>query len=225
MTKDLPESFTNVRGRIATISELSSMFGVAPETVRTWVGKGCPVLRKSDGRKGGAGWKFSTADVIEWRLSQVKRERSSEYVDFDEARRRKMAAEAEQAELETAQMRGELVPVDAVAKIMSDQIAACRARLFAIPAGMATILVSATDATEVQSLLEGSIREAAEELIGYVAGDTGTADEESEASAGEGVVGEYETAAETDVQPVGGPIPETLGGSGGGAGAMDHGQE
>jgi hypothetical protein len=74
-------------------------------------------------------------------------------------------------------------------------------------------------------LLEGSIREAAEELIGYVAGDTGTADEESEASAGEGVVGEYETAAETDVQPVGGPIPETLGGSGGGAGAMDHGQE
>jgi phage terminase Nu1 subunit (DNA packaging protein) len=203
MSQDLPETFTNVRGRIATISELSSMFGVAPETVRTWVGKGCPVLRKSDGRKGGAGWKFSTADVIEWRLAQVKRERPTEHVDIDEAKRRKLSAEAELAEMQAAEMAGTLERTAAVEERWVDAATRVRQRLLAIPHKLAPLVAVEVEIGACAGLIEAQVYEALSELSA-----TPVQDDEA---AGEGepvAVPVVQAAAEDDHLPMVGRIPE-----------------
>jgi phage terminase Nu1 subunit (DNA packaging protein) len=212
-----------VRGKMANLGETALIFGVAENTVRRWAAKGCPVLDKAGP---GGEWKFSTADVSAWLVAQRKGSGSDEgVVDLETARTRKMVAEAELAEIEAARARGDVVPVDVVAKIIGDQIAACRARLFAIPAGMATVVVSAQDVVEVQSLLTAAVREAAEELIGYVAGSSEAARDEFEDGAGEGVGGEHEAAAGPDGEPMGGPLPEAFTGGLERARSMDHSQE
>jgi phage terminase Nu1 subunit (DNA packaging protein) len=212
MDQEKSEPFTNVRGRAATLSEVATVCGVAPETVRRWVDQGCPVVRKSDGRKGGTGWKFSTADVIEWRIAREKRRSASEeHVDLEEARRRKLAAEAELAEIEAAKQRGDVVPVEMVARIISDQFTACRARLLSIPTKLAPVLISSTDMVECRSLLEAAVDEALHELIGYAPdSDDGSTGRETEGGPGPGEAGMPETAAEALGEPMGGQTPEAI---------------
>jgi phage terminase Nu1 subunit (DNA packaging protein) len=212
MDQEISEPFTNVRGRAATLSEVATVCGVAPETVRRWVDQGCPVLRKSDGRKGGTGWKFSTHDVIEWRIAREKRRsQSEEHIDLEEARRRKLAAEAELAEIEAAKQRGDVVPVEDVAKVVADQLTACRARLLSIPTKLAPVLISSTDLVECRALLEAAVDEALHELVGYAPdGDEGGTGREAEGGTGPGEAGVPEAPAEAYSQPMGGSLPEAV---------------
>jgi phage terminase Nu1 subunit (DNA packaging protein) len=197
-----------VRGKIANLAELVLIFGVAEQTARKWVAKGCPVIQK--GGLGGE-WKFSTADVSSWLVAQQKRAKSEEHVDLDEARRRKLAAEAELAELDAAVRRGDVVPVEMVAKIIADQFTACRARFLSIPTKLAPVLISSTDMVECRTLLEAAVDEALHELVGYAPdSDDGSAGSEVEGGPGPGAPGMPEAAAEALRQPMGGQTPEAL---------------
>jgi phage terminase Nu1 subunit (DNA packaging protein) len=198
----LSDQFTNVRGQLVTLHELSNLFAVAPETIRNWVGKGCPALRKSDGKKGGQGWKFATADVIEWRMTQTRREAPKEHVDIDEAKRRKLAAEAELAEIDAAVKRGELAPISEVAAEFAGMVTAARAKMFSIPTKLAPILASMDQSVEIQAVLDAAMREVVDELAGNGEG------EGTDAETAGGIVGDvshtHEAAAETPGFGVGG---------------------
>lgn len=198
-----------VRGKIANLNEVAQIFGVSDQTVRKWVGKGCPVLKQGGQQRE---WQFSTADVSGWLVAQQKRSNSAEHVDLEEAKRRKLAAEAELAEIEAAAKRGELVPIDTVARVISDQFTACRARLLSIPTKLAPVLISSTDIVECRTLLEAAVDEALHELIGYVApeGDDGSAGSEADGGAGQSAPGMSEAAAEANGQPMVGQAPETI---------------
>ncbi len=93
--------------------ELAAILGVTTVTVRTWEREGCPVLEKG---KSGRASLYRVSEVFawhsDWRLAKERakaRTASGEQLDYEEARRRKLAAEAQIAELELERHSGALV--------------------------------------------------------------------------------------------------------------------
>ena len=86
---------------------------------------------------------------------------------YDEARTRKVNAEAEIAELELAKVRGELVVAEDVVKAWDDVLAALKGKLLSIPTKAAPVVSSEPEAGSCQKILEDLINEALEELSNY----------------------------------------------------------
>ena len=87
--------------------------------------------------------------------------------DYEEARARKVAAEAEITELELAKVRGELVVADDVITAWSDTLSSLKAKLVSIPSKAAPIVAAEDSASGCQQVLDELIREALEELSNY----------------------------------------------------------
>lgn len=86
---------------------------------------------------------------------------------YDEARTRKVNAEAEIAELELAKVRGELVVAEDVVKAWEDVLSAMKGKLLSIPTKAAPVVSAESEAGLCQSVLEDLINEALEELSNY----------------------------------------------------------
>lgn len=91
----------------------------------------------------------------------------TEYLTYDEARTRKVAAEAAIAELELAKVRNELALVGDVVKAWDDVLSAMKAKLLALPTKMGPILAAETDAGLIQKKLEEQLRDCLDELSNY----------------------------------------------------------
>ena len=86
---------------------------------------------------------------------------------YDEARTRKVNAEAEISELELAKVRSQLVVAEDVEKAWTDTLSNLKAKLTNIPSKAAPIVASETEAGIVQAILADLINEALEELSTY----------------------------------------------------------
>lgn len=86
---------------------------------------------------------------------------------YDEARTRKVHAEAQIAELELAKVKGELVIAEDVVKAWEDVLGALKGKLLNIPAKAAPVVASESDAGNCQIICEDLINEALEELSNY----------------------------------------------------------
>lgn len=86
---------------------------------------------------------------------------------YDEARTRKVTAEAEIAELELAKIQGTLVSADDVVKAWEDVLGALKAKLLSVPTKGAPVISTETDTPVCQRILEDLINEALEELSNY----------------------------------------------------------
>lgn len=86
---------------------------------------------------------------------------------YDEARTRKINAEAEIAELELAKIRGTLCLTDDVVKAWETVLHACKAKFLSLPTKVAPIVANESDVAIIKDQLEGAIREALEELSNY----------------------------------------------------------
>ena len=111
---------------------------------------------------------------------------------YDEARTRKINAEAEIAELELAKIRGTLCMTDDVVKAWESVLHACKAKLLSLPSKMAPVLSNINDTALIKNHVELGIREALEELANYQptidptkTGGTVTAESEGETDAEE----------------------------------------
>jgi len=155
MASDLPH---------VTKAELGRLMGASIPTVSQWVSKGCPYVQK--GSKGKQ-WIFNVPDVVAWRGEQIAIQAvgDTKSLDIDEARRRKVAAEAALTELDLSVRRGELVEVEVVADTVGEDYANLRAKLLSFPVKLAPQVVGMEDAGEIQSLSESLIHEALEELV------------------------------------------------------------
>lgn len=87
--------------------------------------------------------------------------------DFDEARTRKMNAEAEIAELQLAQIHGTLVVAEDVIDAWNDVLGALKTKLLSIPTKAAPVVSAETESPICQSILEDLVNEALEELANY----------------------------------------------------------
>ena len=86
---------------------------------------------------------------------------------YDEARTRKVNAEAEIAELELAKIRGTLCMTNDVVAAWESVLHACKAKFLALPTKVAPILATETDVVVAKDYLENAIREALTELSNY----------------------------------------------------------
>ena len=86
---------------------------------------------------------------------------------YDEARTRKVNAEAEIAELELAKVRGQLVLAEDVVKAWMDVLGNLKSKLTNIPAKAAPIVASESEASMIQHILTDLINESLEELAAY----------------------------------------------------------
>ncbi|MBS0289285.1 MAG: terminase small subunit [Proteobacteria bacterium] len=88
-------------------TELSSIFGKNVSTIDNWIRQGMPYIEK--GSKG-IGWMFDTSKCIAWRETKLREDASSnEKIDLDEAKRRKIAAEAKLLEIELQKKQEEVI--------------------------------------------------------------------------------------------------------------------
>lgn len=86
---------------------------------------------------------------------------------YDEARTRKINAEAEIAELELQRIKATMCFTADVVKAWESVLHACRAKLLAVPVKMAPIVSGISDTGIIKDRLEDAIREALEELANY----------------------------------------------------------
>jgi hypothetical protein len=86
---------------------------------------------------------------------------------YDEARTRKINAEAEISELELAKIRGTLCMTDDVVKAWESVLHACKAKFLSLPTKVAPVVANEGDVAVVKDFLEGAIREALMELSNY----------------------------------------------------------
>jgi hypothetical protein len=86
---------------------------------------------------------------------------------YDEARTRKVNAEAEIAELELATVHGTLVVAEDVVKAWEEVLGALKGKLLSIPTKAAPVVSAETEAGICQDILEDLMNEALEELSNY----------------------------------------------------------
>lgn len=175
------------------MSELASVFGVSTQAVQAWVRRGCPFVEK-----GGAGkaYVFETADVITWRREiemQATGDGDDDSITLEQARKRRELAQARLSEIDLAKRRSELVEIEAVAEIVSEDYTRVRARLLALPPKCAPLIHKAETVTEIREILDGSVREALAELSSEVSGEPEAVGQGQE-------VEEAQAAAETSSQ-------------------------
>lgn len=157
-----PRKTTAAKGNWRTITQCAGDIDLSTRQLQKYAKlPGCP--RKSNGK---GGW------LYEWpAFNRFVRERSAEVAaeavrpqDYDEARTRKVAAEAELAELQLAEQRGDLIRIEDAAKIADDAFDRIRARLVAVPTKEAHRLVGLTKTPKVVTVLRAVVNTVLEEL-------------------------------------------------------------
>jgi len=149
--------------KIVNRSELAEIFGKSLPTVSAWVARGCPVLER--GAKGRE-WQFDTAAVADWIVGQAVAAASGDTskMDIEEARRRKLAAEATLAEMEVDQRGARVILVDDAVRLFGDQCATIRTHLIAMPSNWAPRLHRLKTVAEVFQVLTVAVHETLENL-------------------------------------------------------------
>ena len=87
--------------------------------------------------------------------------------DLTAERTRKLAAEAQLAEMELAKARHEYVGVADVSSAWSEVLSAVRGRLLSMPTTLATIVANENEVARCQAIIETHVHEALTELSGY----------------------------------------------------------
>lgn len=162
------------QGKVVSRAEVAILFGVSTQTVDAWVRKGLSCDKQKNATM------FNTAQVAKWleeRAAEQAVSIDASKVDIDEAKRRKIVAEAALSELELAREQGAVVEIEDVAAEIDEQLANVRAKLLGLAPKCAPMIVAAEDLNEVKAVLEDAVREALDELVGY-----GTAEAERRSS-------------------------------------------
>lgn len=85
-------------------------------------------------------------------------------ISYEEARRRREAAEAERAELLLAELRADLMRTDAVHSMVAKLAAGLREGLLQIPPRLAPVLAAEADAAVIQETLAAALRGVLEQV-------------------------------------------------------------
>lgn len=168
------------RGQTLNRTEMADHLGIAMPTLDDWVRRGCPVVSRG-GR--GRAWQYNTADVREWRDQDIREEMAgTATASTDELKRRKLQAETEQAELDLARAKGQVVPVAQFERAMSIAFGEVRARLRnVVPSRAGRRLVGEGDETRIKAVL----REEIDQVLEALADDALIAEEDLDIDAGD----------------------------------------
>ena len=147
--------------RLVNQRQIAEIFGVTRETIRKWIDQGMPT------RNGPSGVRlYLPSEVIQWREGRATQAAldSVAITDIEEAKRRKLAAEAAMAEIELSKARGEVVEIGLVGAEVGSALATCRARLLGIGASVVPRLQIAADGVEMKAIVDEAVHRALEEI-------------------------------------------------------------
>lgn len=171
------------KGQVVNLIEAGQIFGVNRRTIDDWFAAGCP------GEKVGRQWRIDTAEVTAWLRERERhlalREVSS--IDAEDAKRRKLAAEAALAEHELAVKQGLVAAIADWQAAMAAMIGAARAKLLPIPAKLGPMVAVESDPVVCEEILDTAIAEVLTELsIDGIPDDPGSEAEPGSSSAESG---------------------------------------
>lgn len=132
------------KGQEVNRTLLSDLFGVAMNTVDSWVRQGCPVVRKGAGK--GQPTIFNTADVAQWlREKSVSEATGQTHADEAEIKRRTSVAGMQMAELNLAKAKGEVAPIRDFERAQAAAFAEIRTNIMNVPQRVVVQLLGETD--------------------------------------------------------------------------------
>jgi phage terminase Nu1 subunit (DNA packaging protein) len=140
---------------ILTAAEVAAFFGVDRRTVSNWLNESPAIPSWKDGKVR----KFDSVAVTEWRDARVGETRRIDST-LDEARIRKLTAEAALAELELAERERLVVSIDEMERLLSAPLYRLRAQLLVLPSKWAPALVGCRTIADAQTRLEAAVSEA-----------------------------------------------------------------
>lgn len=131
------------------LGELADLFGVDTDTIGVWCGQGMPHRKQSGVRR------FEVAKCVQWRRAQDKRDaRDASSPDEGRERVRKLAAEADLAELRIRERRAELVAVDEAERQIGRVVTTIRSRVLAIRGRWAPRAMGLATMAEATAMLD-----------------------------------------------------------------------
>jgi len=139
-----------------TVSSLAVEFGLDRRTVALRLNSIEPVQIKGRVKK------YDLQDAAKAIIGQVST--SDGVVSYDEARARKMAAEAELSEIELQKERSEVLSIDVINTINNEVFGNFRAKLLTMPAKVAPDVFASSDVKEAKTILRKSINNILDEL-------------------------------------------------------------
>ena len=148
------------KGRVVNREELAEIEGVSLNTITTWIRQGCPYIQK--GRQGKP-WQFNTMDVGEWRIQKAREDATGDQpMDEQELKLRKLAAETNKAELELAEARQQVAPIEEFERARALENATVRANVMNVPSRVVTQLIGETDEGRFKDVLRSELVQALE---------------------------------------------------------------
>jgi phage terminase Nu1 subunit (DNA packaging protein) len=174
-----------MQGVDLSLEKAAQFFGVDTRTVHKWLKQGLPGEKDGKNR-----WVINSAAASKWLRD---RERESVLgdvakVDEQEARRRKLVAEAAREEHKLAIEQGTVVSIAVYEASMAAIIGAARAKLLNMPQKLGPLVATLT-ALEARDLIQAEINEVLQELSGFDA-DAAIAEVAGQSTSGESEVGE-----------------------------------
>ena len=156
--------------KVKTQIALAEILGVSPRQVGTWRRNGWLVFDENywidvtatasmvyQSRESGAGARIGEADPVgEW-LKKNQATTADDIGDYQAARTRREIAQADRAELQAAQLRGELVPLVDVEILYTQKMTEVKAAIMGIPAKAAKLLLNLDDVHEIRRILSREI--------------------------------------------------------------------
>lgn len=149
---------------LCTVPEIAKLLGKSQETIRLWIKEGCPVAENAvQGKKG---YRLDSREVVEWCTKRAVASATSfgDAMTKEEAQRRKLAAEAELAELEIAKRKGEVVDLKQMQHELSGKFTELRSAIRRIPERCALRLVGEMDEVVIKTTILDEIDMALEAL-------------------------------------------------------------
>lgn len=136
---------------LCNAKQLAEWYGVDQRTVTNWQLEDPPVPSEKRGRER----IFDTKAVATWREERaIRKAPAPPPPDLEEAKARKLAAEAELAEYQLAQARGEFIAVTDLDAKIGPVFDTFRAKLLAIPGRLAPRVVACRDIADARDMLE-----------------------------------------------------------------------
>lgn len=111
--------------------------------------------------------KYPWPEIYRWHIEQVERrarETAKSSVQIDEARRRKVVAEAELAELELAEKKHQLLTVDQFRAHLTDALERVAGQLLTMPVKLAPLVVGMKSLAKAKAVIKTFVRELMDEL-------------------------------------------------------------
>lgn len=139
------------------VVELGQLLGVNPRTIRDWTNIGCPIHHRARaGEKGGH--QYVVKDVVNWMRDRAVADAApSGNQTIEEAKRRKILAEAASQEIDLAKKKGEVIALDQLERKLSNTMAQISATLRRVPDRTAMRLVGETDEDKIKKIILSEI--------------------------------------------------------------------